>query len=177
MELSHRHLRGTHTMSTSTDLTVLIGAPGSGKSTHAARRAGRDWAYLIASDAIRRELYGDENHGVGHNPEVFNLLYRRVRDHLAAGAPVLVDATNSTVEERAALLAIAAETGSSRIEAVVMRTPLGICLARNSSRGRVVPADVLAEMWTRIDRLTTADLLAEGFGTVVVHDSEPTGSA
>ena len=39
----------------------MVGAPGSGKSTYAARIAKRENAVIISGDQIRAELYGDAN--------------------------------------------------------------------------------------------------------------------
>ena len=54
------------------DFYMYIGLPGSGKSTIAAAQKG---ATIISSDAIRGELYGDENILGKHN-EVFGLMLR-----------------------------------------------------------------------------------------------------
>ena len=69
---------------------MYIGLPGSGKSTIAAAQKG---VTIISSDAIRNELYGDENILGKHN-EVFELMLRRTREALLKGESVCYDATN-----------------------------------------------------------------------------------
>ena len=42
-------------------LTLMIGCPGSGKSTIAKKMAQNTGAVIVSTDAIRGELFGDEN--------------------------------------------------------------------------------------------------------------------
>ena len=72
------------------DFYMYIGLPGSGKSTIAAAQKGET---IISSDAIRGELYGDENI-FGKRDEVFGLMLRRTREALLRGETVCYDATN-----------------------------------------------------------------------------------
>jgi predicted kinase len=150
-------------------LTVLIGAPGSGKSTHAARRAELGET-VISSDAIRAE-HGDVNDQT-RNDEVFAEIHARVSAGLMAGRRIVVDATNTKPTERAALLAIAAETGTEWTLAVVIQTPLAVCLARNAARDRHVPEGFIHEAHARVDRLDHADLFTEGFTHVQFLDKD-----
>jgi predicted kinase len=93
-----------------------------------------------------------------------------VADLLAAGRSVVVDNTNSTPAERAALVA-AARAGDVPVRAVWLDTPLGTCLARNdaregrariplvgmhATRARLVPP-CTGEGFDRVDVVRTAD--------------------
>ena len=57
------------------ELNILIGIPGSGKTTFAKSKLFENYIYL-SSDEIRKELYGFENQE--HNNEVFDLLHKRL---------------------------------------------------------------------------------------------------
>lgn len=56
---------------------MLVGLSGSGKSSY---NFGEE-IIKISSDALRAELYGDENDQT-HNSEIFNELHKRVIKHL-----------------------------------------------------------------------------------------------
>lgn len=150
-------------------LTVLIGAPGSGKTTHAARRAELG-EHVISSDTIRAEMFGGEEVS-DSRPLVSEELYTRVRTALAAGQRVTVDATNTTRTERLWLLSLAVETGTEWTCAAVMQVPVGVCLERNAARDRRVPEyfirECSARVWGALDHL---DLFAEGFTHVQFID-------
>ena len=71
---------------------------------------------------------------------------RLVAEHLAAGRSVVVDNTNPSVEERAALVALARDAGAT-VRAVHVDVPLPTCLQRNGvreGRARVPTVGVLA---------------------------------
>ena len=58
--------------------TMLMGLPGSGKSTFANEVVTADslTSVLISSDSLREELFGDVNDQT-HNTEVFEEMHRR----------------------------------------------------------------------------------------------------
>lgn len=94
---------------------------------------------------------------------------------LGCGQEVTIDATSTTRGERAGWLALAAQRGAAT-EAVLLRAPLDVVLARNAARDRPVPPAVVREMWHRIAVLTRADLIVEGFDTAI-EVSTTTGMA
>lgn len=53
---------------------LMVGLPASGKSTYAQELAEEMRAVICSSDAIRKELFGDEN-SQDNNEEVFKLLH------------------------------------------------------------------------------------------------------
>jgi len=77
-------------------IVVLVGLPGSGKSTYLERLGVSG----LSSDAIRRLLADDETDQT-INHRVFQTLRYLLRQRIAAGRPVTyIDATNLTPEER-----------------------------------------------------------------------------
>ena len=79
---------------------MLVGISGSGKSFVAeqVKRIYKNHLVNIevhSSDAIRKELWGDENDQ--QNPQkVFQILHKRVKNALSEGKDVIYDATNPT---------------------------------------------------------------------------------
>ena len=82
-------------------LIVLVGLPGSGKSSYAEQFKAVDDAIctgvtvIHSSDAIRKELFGDES-SQEDNARVFDLMRKRTTEDLKAGKTVIYDATNVT---------------------------------------------------------------------------------
>ncbi|MGD0577460.1 MAG: AAA family ATPase [Bryobacteraceae bacterium] len=140
-------------------VVVLVGLPGSGKSTWAAQqRAG-----VLSSDAVRALLTGTEqNQDV--NPLVFQTLRSLLRMRARAGAEVtIIDATSLTARERRSWIRLA-ESLDCSAEAVFFDTPLETCTARNAARSRVVPDEIMQRFAARL----TPPSLKEGFSKVTV---------
>ena len=86
------------------ELILVIGLPGSGKSTWV--REKYDYARLfqgkttiLSSDQVRQELFGDENDQT-HNEEVFQYIKEVAVGRLKMGHRVIIDATNLTRKSR-----------------------------------------------------------------------------
>ena len=146
-------------MGESGKIIVLVGLPGSGKSTWAAQQG----LGVLSSDAVRALLTGSEtNQDV--NPLVFETLRFLLTMRVQAGAAAtIVDATFLTARERRAWVRFAASLGCSA-EAVFFDTPTKTCKARNKARSRVVPDDVMIRFAARL----TPPSLKEGFTQVTV---------
>ena len=65
------------------EFIMFVGIPGSGKSYMAEQYAQRGY-HVHSSDAIRKELFGDESIQ-GKATQVFDLLLKRVRQDLSQG--------------------------------------------------------------------------------------------
>jgi predicted kinase len=147
-------------------IVVLVGLPGSGKSTYLERMGVQG----LSSDGIRKLLADDETDQTIH-VRVFETLRYLLGQRLAIGRPVnYVDATNLTPEERRPYLEMGRAWGCE-VEAVYFDVPFQVCVDRNSRRPRVVPDEALAKMALKLVAPTTG----EGFTRVTVFTdaSEP----
>lgn len=135
-------------------LIALVGVPGSGKSTVAAR-AGLP---VVSSDGVRGELYGDP--AIQGDPAVvWGEVHARLAAHLAAGRSVILDATNVDPGHRAPLLAIASAHGATPV-AWRVTTWHRESRRANRRRQRVVPDKVMDYMIRLYDRQANPRVLA-----------------
>ncbi len=140
-------------------MVVLVGLPGSGKSTWVEGQGG----VAISSDELRRWLRDDATDQSIH-AVVFRVMRDFVRLRIALGAAVTyVDATNLTRKHRRAFVKIAQHSGC-RAEAVFFDISLDECLRRNAARPRRVPPDAIGAMAARLEPPT----VEEGFAAVTV---------
>ena len=137
---------------------LLVGLPGSGKSTWLKGKEG-----VLSTDALR-ELLLDDADNQHHNRLVFRVLRDLLKQRLEIAREVTyVDATNLTPYERRPYIMLADSWGAE-IEAVFFDVPMAECIRRNRARGRVVPEDVIHMM---AERLVAPDL-EEGFSNLTV---------
>ena len=120
--------------------TMLVGVAGSGKSTQA-RILEKHGAISVSSDAIRKELYGDEN-DQSHNQKVFEECHRRIKYLLKSGHWVVFDATNLSARRREAFLKQIRYFDCQK-ECIVMITPFETIMERMEKRERKVPMEVV----------------------------------
>lgn len=128
-------------------LIILCGIPGSGKTTYAKNYIKQNFNTIhLSSDAIRKELYGDEN--IQGNPaEVFSLMQKRAVEALNNGRDVLYDATNITRKDRASIIGICPKF--AKIECHIIWAPIEACIERDAARDRTVGKEVIDRMLKR----------------------------
>lgn len=148
-------------------LIVLVGVPGSGKSTYAINKykLGSNNVVWLSSDAFREQLYGDE--ACQNNPgKVFEVMQQEAVNALNKGYDVIYDATNITRKDRAGIL----EKVPKHVQkcCVVIWAPIEICIERDKARKRTVGKEVIDKMLKRFE----APFYDEGFDTILVHISD-----
>ena len=121
----------------------MVGAPGSGKSTYAAKLAETENAIVISGDDIRAELYGSADIQ-GNWGEIWERIDDLVSE--ACGVPVILDGTHCRKDYRAEAITLLRSHGYDRIEAVVIDSSLPTCIARDFKRERHVPDYVIKSM-------------------------------
>ncbi len=138
-------------------MIVLVGVPGSGKSTWAKAQQ----CQVLSSDDFRLLLCGDETNQNIHQ-RVFAAMRHVLRARLQVGpARTVIDATNLRLRDRRPWIQVAHKFGA-QVEAVYFDAPLSFALARNQMRERKVPEDVIRKMHAAMQLPT----MAEGFDEV-----------
>ncbi len=141
---------------------MLVGLPGSGKSTWLARNGHN----ALSSDEIRNWLSDDITNQNIHR-RVFATIRYLLRHRIELGRPrTFIDATSLTRKDRRPFVKMA-ELYDCDVEAIFFDVPLEICQQRNRARARVVPEAAICEMARRLKPPS----VEEGFRrvTVIAH--------
>ncbi|MFJ9931360.1 AAA family ATPase [Streptomyces misionensis] len=148
-------------------LIVLIGASGAGKSTLA-----RTWptSQVLSLDALRGTVSDDpgDQSATADAADVLKLILER---RMARRLNTVIDATNVEQSVREELVAAAKRHGMPTV-AVIVATPLSVCLERQGPRpdNRRVPGDVVRAQHQAMVH-SHQRLAAEGFNTIVFADT------
>lgn len=128
-------------------LILLVGIPGSGKTTYAKNYIEQNVNTIhLSSDAIRKELYGDE--AIQGNPgEVFFLMQKRAVEALNNGIDVIYDSTGMTRKDRTGVINICPKF--TKIECHIIWAPIEECIERDATRDRTVGKVVIDRMLKR----------------------------
>ncbi len=122
---------------------MLVGLPGSGKSTKAIELCKENEpCIIISSDMIRNELYGDESVQENHQ-KVFDLMQKRTVEALQNGKNVIYDATNLRRKNRIHLLKVLPRCQKT---AIIVWTRFETCVERDKERNRHVGQAVVEKM-------------------------------
>lgn len=148
---------------------MLVGIPGSGKSTAAKELISQGFECFNADD-IRQELYGDAKTQGDHN-EVFEIMFNRLELALLDEKDIVIDNTNVRKSNRRTLIAFAHEHLYTDIELWLFDVPFKTCLERNNKRARVVPEDVLVNMQRKLEE-TKPLLIEEGIVRIFGADGK-----
>jgi len=160
---------------------ILIGVPASGKTSlaeqmlRAANQTGdrhsrsltHGQTQLISPDRIRAKLYGSEAIQ-GDWTEIWAQVQQDFTNAAKSQQSVIYDATNYKREYRQNIISLAREHGFTSITGIWLNVPLWICLSRNETRDRVVPEDIVVDMYRTL--AYHPPILAEGFDRILFRD-------
>jgi predicted kinase len=146
-------------------LILLIGLPGSGKSTFANQLLAQDpQRQLISTDIIRGKLFGNQA-----NQGCWLLVWQEVQRQFQLVAShnqtAIYDATNVTRCTRRQVIDVAHESGFLQVVGVWLHTPVWLCLARNKRRQRCVPEDIIFHMHHQLQSVPPS--ATEGFDELI----------
>ena len=130
------------------ELLMLVGLPGSGKSTYIKKYFNQNLR-VHSSDDIREELSGDVNNQ-DINALVFETLHKRVKEDLKNGISCVYDATNISWKRRKAFLDSLKGIKCWKV-CHIIATPYEVCLQQNQERDRKVPEEVIDRMYMNFD--------------------------
>lgn len=128
---------------------IMVGCPGSGKSTYAKKHFPK--ALYVSRDEIRFNLVKEDEEYFSKEDEVFTEFINTINLGLAAGHDVIADATHLNSKSRMKLLgSVDLDKTKTEVIAIVMQTPLEICIKRNELRKGTrsyVPINVIKNMY------------------------------
>ena len=164
-------------------VVVLVGAPGSGKTTVRMRLLAERPGTPVLSPDDERAAMRERDLEEGRVPRAlqdYSLpALRRCADDAAAllaeGRGYVSDATNLRRKERVPQVRAAHEAGLRAIAVLLPDLPVATLVERNASRSelRRVPEDSLARHANRRSLLDAETLRQEGFDEVVEIDAGP----
>jgi predicted kinase len=143
-------------------LIVLIGIPGSGKSSLAGQLQPLGYR-VISTDQIRAQLFGDPAIQ-GRWPLIWAEVERQLQTVVQTGLAVY-DATNTKRRGRRQLIRLARSLGFEQVIGFWLHPPLALCLERNQQRERQVPDSVIRRMERQL--WSAPPKLAEGFDSLL----------
>jgi predicted kinase len=130
-------------------LFVMVGIPGSGKSTISKSLN----CSVFSSDSIRFELFGTEEidetmpiEEIGkNNRKVFAILHKRVISSLENGKSCVYDATSVSKGSRTDIIKLVKGIPCKKV-CIFVDTPFDICKERNANRTRTVHEQAMQKM-------------------------------
>lgn len=131
------------------NLWVMVGLPGSGKSTYAkGLAAAHANSVIISRDDVRFKMLKEGEDYFAHEKQVFNEFIDEINKSYETYDNIIVDATHLNFASRAKVLNKVRPPRSCALHFVVMDTPIQVCKTRNALRtGRkLVPDSTIDQM-------------------------------
>ena len=131
-----------------TKLVVMVGLPGSGKSTRAFEMVRDDIGSTVAvsRDDIRDMLHDEHSFSAVTEQQVSVAQDTLVDKFLKRGINVVVHDLNLRMKYRKHWATMAARLGATYIQVDLTDVPLDVCIERAAKRERVVPEDKIREL-------------------------------
>ena len=122
------------------ELKVMVGVPGSGKSTFAKQEAARieekhHTTCVISRDFVRQSILTEHDDYFDKEAEVFNEFIRQINEAMELGIDVVfADATHISPASRAKLLGRLIVNPHTKLTFEVIDVPIKVALERNAQR-------------------------------------------
>lgn len=150
-------------MITRSELSILIGNVGSGKSTFADLFFLGSLDIILSSDKYRAVI-GENENDQSVSRQVFDVLEWNLEYFLKyTDFDIIIDSTAKTPKARKRFLDIGKKYGA-KLTAYYFDVPLEICKERNARRDRVVPNEIIE----RFQRELVFPTKEEGFDSIFV---------
>lgn len=131
---------------------MMIGIPGSGKTTYAKNLINHTDKKCniihISRDEIRFSLLEEKDSYFSREKQVYKIFINKIRENLKAGNDVIIDATHITWGSRHKIFRNLTNIKNLEIIGIWMRTPFLECCERNNKRKGLskVPEHTLKDM-------------------------------
>lgn len=159
-----------------TRLYLMVGIPGSGKSTWISNKVKElepEDFKVISRDGIRFAMLKPEDDYFKNENAVFAKFIKNINDCIALKIPhVFIDATHISKASRTKVLNRLRECTSCALSVEVFFTSLPVCLARNSKRiGRAfVPSSAVTRMAEQFEPPVIDEFIKYNFAFVEINN-------
>lgn len=153
-------------------LYLLMGAPGSGKSTYIKNRFSQLPAVVISRDTIRFSLVKEDEEYFSKEKEVYAEFINRIKEALKFNSEVFADATHLNEMSRAKTLRSLSESLKNvEVNIIWVRVPVEVAIKQNENRigtRAYVPKSVIRRMHSQ----ATMPSKEEGFEHIYIFDGK-----
>ena len=151
-------------------LYLLMGCPGSGKSTYLKNRFSLLPTAIVSRDAIRFSLVKEDEEYFSKEKEVYKQFIETIIDSFKYNTEVFADATHLNEISRAKTLrSLGKHLKDIEVNIIWVRVPIEVAIKRNENRigtRAYVPKSVIRRMWSQ----TTMPTKEEGFTHIYIVD-------
>jgi predicted kinase len=133
-------------------IIVMVGLPGSGKSTYISQQFNNsDVYYIVDGDTLKTSVN----------------VCKSISANIKTGKTLVVDATNYSLERRADIIRVAQQY-NAQVECIYISTPKGECILRAKNRKALGGKDVPPSAIGRLANQIVIPKMEEGFSSITV---------